>query len=68
MASTSPGQDNPPYPTAAPSEASRFSGNAAIHGDPEKASSGNLPTQPTGLDVEATFNGHTPFRGMSNGR
>jgi len=67
MATTSTGQDTPPFNTP-PSEASRFPGNAALHSDPEKEMSGNLPAQPRGLEVQATCEGHTPWKGLTNGR
>ena len=67
MATNSTGQENPPFSTP-PAESSRFPGNAAIHSDPEKEMSGNLPVQPAGLAVDAAPDNATPFKGLTNGR
>lgn len=68
MATTSTGQDTPPF-TSAPAESSRFQGAGWSHLDPEKQMSGNLPVQPAGLEVSATGrDNYTPFRGLTNGR
>jgi hypothetical protein len=67
MATTSAGQDTPPF-TSPPSEASRFPGKEWSHSDPEKQMSGNLPVQPVGLAVQATCEDHTPWKGLTSGR
>jgi hypothetical protein len=67
MATNSTGQDTPPF-TTPPAESSRFQGNAAMHSDPEKEMSGNLPVQPRGLEVDAAPDNGTPWKGLTNGR
>lgn len=52
-----------------PAEASRFPGQAALHSDPEKQMSGNLPDQPRGLEVSATGEtAYQPFKNLTTGR
>lgn len=41
---------------------------AESHYGPEWRQSGALPQQPRGLEVEATYENHTPFKNMRNGR
>jgi hypothetical protein len=43
-------------------EADRFSGFEEAHAGPERRSSGNLPDQPVGLEVDATPGNPRPFR------
>ena len=59
------GSDSPPL-SQPPAESSRFPGNAAMHSDPEKQQSGDLPDQPVGLEVRATE--AVPYKNLTNGR
>ena len=56
-----------PFETPLP-EAGRFGNLTRAHLVPEQRMSGDLPAQPTGLEVDAAPGNATPWRNLTSGR